>query len=196
MKVLALFFAFFPFIAIAQIDDRNVLDKLDPQAVDIEEQLLKMDAEYEAATGVSAILPSVGRKGTCHQRSCGVYIEVSRAAQTATLFVNGGYYAQWYVSTGVPGHSTPALNGHPNGRIYDYYMSRTYPGGDYNGLGNMPYAVFIWKGYAIHGTARSNWPMLGRRASHGCIRLHPDNARIFNRLVRDYGINQSWVTVL
>jgi lipoprotein-anchoring transpeptidase ErfK/SrfK len=59
----------------------------------------------------------------------------------------------------------------------------------------MPYAVFIRGGYAIHGTGQSNWPNLGKTASHGCIRLHPDNAFIFNRFVRAVGVAQAWVSV-
>lgn len=59
----------------------------------------------------------------------------------------------------------------------------------------MPYAVFIEGGFAIHGTTVGNFKYLGTRASHGCIRLHPDNGRIFNHLVRQYGIRDTWVTV-
>lgn len=69
------------------------------------------------------------------------------------------------------------------------------PGGDYNGLGNMPYAVFVRGGYAIHGTTKGNWPKLGTPASKGCIRLHPDNGFIFNRLVRAVGVRAAWVSV-
>lgn len=72
---------------------------------------------------------------------------------------------------------------------------RRIPGGDYNGLGNMPYAVFIRGGYAIHGTVKSNWSKLGTPASKGCIRLHPDNGFIFNRLVRASGVALAWVSV-
>jgi len=59
----------------------------------------------------------------------------------------------------------------------------------------MPYAVFISGGYAIHGTTRGNWSRLGKPASHGCIRLHPDNGQIFNVLVRRNGISNVWITV-
>lgn len=74
-------------------------------------------------------------------------------------------------------------------------LLRPIPGGDYNGLGNMPYAVFVRGGYAIHGTVESNWPKLGTPASKGCMRLHPDNAFIFNRLIRSVGVADAWVSV-
>lgn len=74
-------------------------------------------------------------------------------------------------------------------------LHRPIPGGDYNGLGNMPYAVFVRGGYAIHGTVQANWSKLGTPASKGCIRLHPDNGLIFNRLVRALGVALAWVSV-
>ncbi|MFP5491413.1 MAG: L,D-transpeptidase family protein [Bacteriovoracia bacterium] len=52
--------------------------------------------------------------------------------------------------------------------------------------------------YLIHTnsfSSRGNWPKLGLKASHGCIRMHPDNGKIFNRLVRSVGISQTWITV-
>lgn len=189
---LLLILSFISSQAVAQIEE------LDPRDPNIEETLKKYDEEYERATGKKAWLDTSIPKSfpySCYQRSCPVFIDVNKATQTATLFVNGYYEAEWAVSTGVAGHSTPNFDRHPNGRIYDTYSSRSYPGGDYNGLGNMPYAVFIEGGYAIHGTPRGNWSRLGQRASHGCIRLHPDYGYRFNRLVRTYGIYGTWITV-
>ena len=59
----------------------------------------------------------------------------------------------------------------------------------------MPYAIFIKGGYAIHGTTPGNFLKLGHRASHGCIRLHPDNARKLFELVNSYGLQNTWVKV-
>lgn len=177
----------------------QVLDELNPYDSNIEETLRLMDEQYELETGLSSHLRlDANDKSDCYRASCQVFIDVvkSAAPQHADVYVGGVKKYTWNVSTGIePGHRTPNFDTHPNGRIYDSYMSRTYPGGDYNGLGNMPYAVFIKGGFAIHGTGRSNWPKLGTRASHGCIRLHPDNAKIFNRLVRGAGIAQTWITV-
>jgi L,D-transpeptidase catalytic domain len=39
----------------------------------------------------------------------------------------------------------------------------------------MPHSLFFRGGYAIHGTGAIR--QLGRPASHGCVRLHPANAR-------------------
>jgi lipoprotein-anchoring transpeptidase ErfK/SrfK len=59
----------------------------------------------------------------------------------------------------------------------------------------MPYAVFIKVVYAIHGSTTGNFSKLETRASHGCIRLHPVNAKIFYELVRLIGINNTWVSI-
>jgi lipoprotein-anchoring transpeptidase ErfK/SrfK len=79
--------------------------------------------------------------------------------------------------------------------MYLKYTSKKFPGGNYMGLGNMPYAVFIKGGYAIHGTTPGNFSLLGRTGSHGCIRLHPENAKTFYDLVQKHTLKNTWVTV-
>ncbi len=58
----------------------------------------------------------------------------------------------------------------------------------------MPYSIFFLGGYAIHGTdaVRS----LGRPASHGCIRLHPSNARTLYRLVEERGAQNTRIVLV
>jgi hypothetical protein len=130
----------------------------------------------------------------CYRTNCAVFVRVSMAEQTAYIYVDGIFRAAWLVSTGLYA-ATKAWDNHPTNRIYDRYDSKRYPEGDYNGLGNMPYAVFYYKGFAIHGTPKANWPKLGTRASHGCIRMHPDNAKKVNRLVRAYGPENTWFLI-
>jgi hypothetical protein len=143
--------------------------------------------------GVSNLFsPAAG----CYQLGCPVFAKIDRSTQTLTLYLNGVHSATWAVSTGVKGRSTPAMNQTISSRIYDKYSSRKFPGGDYKGLGNMPYAVFIRGGYAIHGTPAGNWSKLGKPASHGCIRLHPEHAKAFNRLARANGSGNVWVQVI
>ena len=55
----------------------------------------------------------------------------------------------------------------------------------------MPYAMFFdWRiegrtsGLAIHGTDEAGAKELGQRASHGCIRLSPENARTLFELIQ------------
>lgn len=175
------------------------VSELNPFDPEVEQQLLDFDAAYEAQTGLSSHLEEpmniFSLVGGCQRQQCAVWARVSKARQTLYLYVNGRLQDSWPISSGLPGHETPRFDKHPDGRIYDRYTSGKYPGGDYNGLGNMPYAVFIKGGFALHGTPSSNWSKLGRKASHGCIRMHPDNGYRFNRLVRANGIANVWITV-
>jgi len=181
----------------AQEPEVNLLDELNPFDPNVEQLLEEYDAWYEAETGQSANIgedpsPFAAR---CFRSTCAIWARINKAQQTMHLYVNGVAYSSWPVSTGMPGFTTPNFDRHPNGRIYNSYTSRTYPGGDYMGLGNMPYAVFIQGGFAIHGTPKVNWRLLGRRASHGCIRLHPSHALSFNQMVSARGIGNVWITV-
>jgi lipoprotein-anchoring transpeptidase ErfK/SrfK len=57
----------------------------------------------------------------------------------------------------------------------------------------MPYSVFFLGGYAIHGT--TDIAHLGRPVSHGCIRLHPDNARKLFSLIRTIGMKATAIVI-
>jgi lipoprotein-anchoring transpeptidase ErfK/SrfK len=46
----------------------------------------------------------------------------------------------------------------------------------------------------VHGTDQVS--RLGQPASHGCVRLHPNNASTFFRLVQRYGRASTRITVL
>jgi lipoprotein-anchoring transpeptidase ErfK/SrfK len=57
----------------------------------------------------------------------------------------------------------------------------------------MPYAVFFNGGYAIHATY--DIKRLGRPASHGCVRLHPNNAAEFFALTREHGLKNTRIVI-
>lgn len=173
-------------------DEESGIEDLNPFAANIGEHLKELEGEsIPVEEQVFSRLTVAG----CYQVSCPIYVDVDKSTQTARLYLDGRLDDQWDVSTGMAGFGTPNFNKRFNGRIFDRYTSSKYPGGDYNGLGNMPYAMFIAGGIAIHGTPRGNWSRLGRPASHGCIRSHPDKAYRLNRLLRSYGVQNSWVTV-
>ena len=181
-------------------DETNMMDELNPFDPNIEEKLQIMDQMYFEQTGklpflVDDMFGSIAAGPDCKRETCKVWAKISLDEQKLYLYQDGVLTDVWLVSTGGPGHGTPAMELHPNGRIYDKYTSTKFPEGDYNGLGNMPYAVFLKGGFAIHGTTKGNFKRLGTKASHGCIRLHPDNGFTFNRLVRQYGIQNVWVSV-
>ncbi len=65
----------------------------------------------------------------------------------------------------------------PSIRAEDPDLPESVPPGPNNPMGD--YALYLgWKGYAVHGTNKP-WGV-GRRVSHGCIRLYPEDiARLF-----------------
>jgi hypothetical protein len=134
-------------------------------------------------------------KTDCKGKECLIYAQIIKSSQTLYLYIAGELTDSFKVSTGIKKRETPNLNISPKGPILMKYTSKKFPGGNYKHLGNMPYAVFVRGGYAIHGTTTGNFSKLGTRASHGCIRLHPDNAKIFYELVKLAGLNQTWVTI-
>ncbi len=176
----------------------NAIEELNPFDPNIEQKLKAIDEDYQRQTGQPGFIRDFSELfevSTCYRLQCSVYAHVVKAEQKMYLYINGRLDHEWPVSTGASGFRTPDFDQHPNGRIYDKYTSTKYPEGDYKGLGNMPYVVFIRGGFAIHGTTKGNIPKLGRTDSHGCIRVHPENGKIFNRLVRNYGVKDVWVTV-
>ena len=59
----------------------------------------------------------------------------------------------------------------------------------------MPHAVFFTKeGHAIHGTAEVK--RLGKPASHGCVRLSPQNAATLYALVAENGLENTQVELV
>lgn len=188
------------FAAHASFADEADDAEFNPFAPNVEETLKAFDAQYEATTGLSAHPTSfmdmaVSAGQGCYRESCAIYVDVDKSSQTLRLYLDGRYADQWLVSTGRPGLETPDLNKRFDGRIYQYYMSSKFPGGDWHGLGNMPYAMFITGGVAIHGVPQYEWSMLGHKASHGCIRIHPDHAEYLNGMLRRVGVANSWVWV-
>lgn len=154
------------------------------------------DQWFNSVESTSTFYFMQARRG-CYQITCRVWADIDKTTQTMHLYVDGRHMASWPVSTGKRGRTeTPNMDTHPNGRIYVAYTSKEHPGGgDYYGLGNMPFSVFVRGGIAIHGTPKGSWRNLGRPASHGCVRLHPENAYYFMNLVKKVGIRQTWITI-
>lgn len=135
------------------------------------------------------------KQENCREKNCYLYAEVIKSTQTLYLYLNSQLIDSFPVSTGLGKYETPTFNVRPSGPLLRKYTSKKFPGGNYQGLGNMPYAVFIKGGYAIHGTTPGNFSKLGHRASHGCIRLHPLNAQIFFEMVKLIGLDNTWVSI-
>lgn len=93
---------------------------------------------------------------------------------------------EWDVSTGRKGYSTP------RGIYQPYLLKPMHYSSKYDNA-PMPNSIFFHGGYAIHATEAIN--NLGRPASHGCVRLHPQNAKWLYRIVKEYGKENVFIYV-
>jgi lipoprotein-anchoring transpeptidase ErfK/SrfK len=118
--------------------------------------------------------------------SANVLIQVDKSTQEMTVSVDGTPRYQFTVSTGRPGYGTPSGTFHPQ-RMERTWFSKEY----YNSP--MPHSIFFHGGFAIHGSYEIN--RLGGPASHGCIRLHPDNAATLYALVQREGMAATTIVV-
>ncbi len=114
-------------------------------------------------------------------------VQVSKQRQEMTVMRDGQVYHVWPVSTARAGKVTP------KGTFRPQYLVRFHRSRLYNNA-PMPWSIFYDGHYAIHGTTEV--ARLGRPASAGCIRLHPDNARVLWELVRELGRDQTRVVVI
>ncbi len=120
------------------------------------------------------------------QAEANVLVRVSRGSQTMDVSVDGASLYTWRVSTGRAGFGTPAGTFHPQ-RMAARWFSTVY----YNAP--MPHAIFFYGGFAIHGSY--DIARLGGPASHGCIRLHPNDAAILFNLVQTQGMHNTTIVV-
>jgi lipoprotein-anchoring transpeptidase ErfK/SrfK len=110
--------------------------------------------------------------------SAGVVARIDISRQMMTVTEDGRVLYSWSVSTGRVPYRTPRGTFRPV-RMHKMWYSRRYDNAP------MPHSIFFYGGYAIHGTDAVG--SLGRPASHGCVRLHPSNARTLYNLVLAHG---------
>jgi lipoprotein-anchoring transpeptidase ErfK/SrfK len=113
--------------------------------------------------------------------------KVSLKKQFMTISLDGEMIYKWVVSTGKKDFETPP-GSYTGQRKYTMWRSRTYDNAP------MPFAVFFFDGYAVHGTTALR--ALGTPASHGCVRVTTPNAKIFYELVDEVGLRQTNVQIL
>ncbi len=104
-----------------------------------------------------------------------IVARVSISSQTMEVYHEGRLLFTWPVSTAKSGKITPTGSFEPE------FLSRNHRSRRYNNA-PMPWAIFYDGNYAIHGTDQIK--RLGKPASHGCVRLHPDNAKILFKMVK------------
>jgi lipoprotein-anchoring transpeptidase ErfK/SrfK len=114
-----------------------------------------------------------------------VVVTIDKSSQRMSVFVNGVPRHSWAVSTGTGG-------GPPSGVYRPQRFERSWYSRKF-GQAPMPHSIFFHGGYAIHGTTHVS--RLGRRASHGCVRLHPSNAAALFAIVRSEGAGRTRIMV-
>jgi lipoprotein-anchoring transpeptidase ErfK/SrfK len=106
------------------------------------------------------------------------WIDVDLSTQTLTAYVERTPVLTTRVSTGI--RKYPTIVG--TFRIYVKYRSARMRGGygaDRYDLPNVPYVMYFYRGYGLHGTYWHN--NFGTPMSHGCVNLStPDAGWLFN----------------
>jgi lipoprotein-anchoring transpeptidase ErfK/SrfK len=139
-----------------------------------------------AVTAMGAALLFGAGNGAAHAANQ-IVARVSISHQTMEVLVDGRPTFEWKVSTGGKGHATPTGSFKPT-RMHEMWYSKKYDNAP------MPHSVFFHGGYAVHAT--NHVKRLGRPASHGCVRLHPDDAADFYQLVETFGPSNTSIVIV
>jgi len=116
-----------------------------------------------------------------------ILVEIDKPTQEMKVFVDGVERYTWQVSTGLQGYDTPS------GKYTARSMNEIWYSEQWDNA-PMPHAIFFTKkGHAVHGT--NELKHLGKPASHGCVRLAPENARTLFALVKENGLENTEIVL-
>ena len=143
------------------------------------------------AAPASAQVGSTGSGSSASSESQGsssnILVTIDKSRQKMTVVLDGVPKYEWPVSTGKAGYSTPS------GKYTATSMNEIWYSKEWDNA-PMPHSVFFRKdGYAIHGSLEVR--NLGRPASHGCVRISPENAATFFALVKKVGLKNTEVVL-
>lgn len=133
-----------------------------------------------------ALIVSVGFLTGHEVKAAPVEAHVDLSQQKMRVYKNGKLKYVWPVSTARRGKVTPT------GSWRAKWLSKNHRSSRYNNA-PMPYSIFYSGHFAIHGTNQIS--RLGRPASAGCIRLHPENARVLYNMTARVGLKNMRVRV-
>lgn len=138
------------------------------------------------APGWAAVLVSGAVLALTGAARADVVITVDKAKQQMTVVADGTLRWTWPVSTGLARYDTP------NGRYTTFRMEKDHFSKEWDDA-PMPYSIFFTQqGHAIHGSYHSK---LGHPASHGCVRIAPNNAAELFALVKEEGLANTHVVI-
>ncbi|WP_119069604.1 L,D-transpeptidase family protein [Aggregatilinea lenta] len=128
--------------------------------------------------GQELVIPATGEytptaaEAPTPSTTSGKAIVVSTQEQRIYAYENGQLVHSHLASTGLP--DTPTVLG--DYKIYVKYVADDMSGPDYY-LPQVPYTMYFYQGYGIHGTYWHN--SFGRPMSHGCVNLPTAEAKWF-----------------
>ena len=125
----------------------------------------------------AAIVAMLGLAIFAGPSDAALLITIDKATQRMIVSRNDVPLHDWPVSTGQRGYDTPA------GMYKPFRMEKDHFSREWDEA-PMPHSIFFtMEGHAIHGSFEVK--KLGRPASHGCVRISPQNAAILWDLVRE-----------
>ncbi len=144
-------------------------------------------AEMIDAMQVASVAPDVLVDNSREVPGRPVVARVDLSDQRMYVYLDEKLVYTFPVSTGRGSYRTPT------GRWNAYWLSPKHRSKKYNNA-PMPWSVFYYEGYAVHGT--TDIRNLGRPASHGCVRLSPDNAKTFFLMVQTSGKESTLISIV
>lgn len=142
-----------------------------------------------AAWGVTGSAPQTGSSAHTSGRAfrAKIVVVIDKPTQEMKVFASNVELYTWKVSTGLRSYDTPSGT-YTARSMNEIWYSRQWDDAP------MPHAIFFTrKGHAIHGTEETQ--KLGRPASHGCVRLAPENARTLFALVKEIGLENTEIVL-
>ncbi|MGH6736734.1 MAG: L,D-transpeptidase [Methyloceanibacter sp.] len=116
-----------------------------------------------------------------------ILVVIDKSTQEMKVYVDNIERNTWQVSTGLAGYDTPS------GTYMASSMNEIWYSKEWDDA-PMPHAIFFTKkGHAIHGTEETK--KLGMPASHGCVRLSPENARTLFLLVEENSLENTEIVL-
>jgi uncharacterized protein (TIGR02246 family) len=114
-------------------------------------------------------------------------VNIDKSKQMMTVSLDGVETYEWPVSTGKAGYSTPSGT-YTATSMNEIWYSKQWDNAP------MPHSIFFMKdGHAIHGSL--DVKNLGKPASHGCVRISPENAATLYALVDKNGLANTRVVL-
>lgn len=132
------------------------------------------ETPYPTPTGAPYVYPTDVTYPTSSVDASGRWIDVDLTNQMLYAYEDSTLVASFLVSTGVAAHPTVT------GQYYIYvkYTSTLMTGPGYY-LPDVPYTMYFYQGYGIHGTYWHN--NFGTPMSHGCVNMRTSEAEwLFN----------------